>query len=295
MIDYTEVIVDLSAANGSTNLTQIAAELLPKKLVGVIGRIGRGASTIDQVGIDAIHDARDMGLRYVMGYHFLTNDQPVAQRLNFERAALTAEITIDTKGCLWLDCENDGATNTPIDYAVAGATLAHMATAFPDRCGWYSNRSIGRALLNRDAIFSDCPTWIAIVDGNIQQQADDYGCCLVQYDQLPTDAAPGNHLVDLNYIANRDVLDRLCGYTTPDTERNHMVLFKKGNDVWLWGGAHLLYLGGLPDVYTFFLNHGASLLDCDTDPQFDELLKRANAAEAKLNLTGTLTGNVTLS
>lgn len=294
VIDYTKVIVDVSAANGDVDLTRIEADLLPRTLIGVIGRITRGKNVVDQVGIDAIKQAAVMKLPYRMAYHFLTNEPALNQEAWFTYVASSQFEDVNRPQALWVDCENDPVFNAPLDLLIARQMMLAFTADQHQHLGWYADRSDAARLLNSDPIFSDCPPWIDAPDGDIQGDVDRLGACLVQIDQLPTKGAPGNGRVDCNYIANLSVLNSLCGLTNNEGLLD-MQLFIKGNDVWLWGGAHLIYLGGLPDVYSYFLNRGVPVLDIAASDQNAQFFARVQAAEAQLHLTGNLTGTVQLS
>ena len=294
MINFDEVIIDVSQAQGSVDLVAIADSLFPRKLIGVIGRITRGANVVDDVGIAAIIEGMSMGLPYNMAYHFATSESAALQSINITTTIDLHLSNLFDDGCLWIDIENDSVTGLPYNKVVGRDILSDQSRLHPEQVGWYSGRWIARQLVTFDPIFAATPSWVAIVDGDIQSQADDYRCALVQWDQADVNGTTAERKVDLNSIAIPEQINSLCKVSTPTPKKAHdMILFAVPSDVFLWNGSSLVGLGGLVTVYNKLVASGVVVLDTVNDPIAKAFYDRMVASAPKVSGSGSLTGTIT--
>lgn len=291
-IDWSQRVVDVSYSQGDCDFTAMQATLAPTVLSGAIVKISEGAYVYDP---HAIHNVWAMGfaqLRWQMLYHFVRNDPAPMQFDHLIQQVETWLGGMVDRRCLWLDIENHGPSDTPIDIYNAIALLALCVQRWPGRVGWYAPRSIANELLDYFAIARDAPRWIAAPGADLDLVAIDYGACLVQYGEEPLSGTTGNPNTLIDAVALPDILDALCHVPAQQQRKEpSMILFQVPNDVYLWDGSALVGLGGLGSVYSTLVAAGVPQVDATQGEgqAFYDRLTGAHKTPGAKTLTGTIT------
>lgn len=275
-IDWSLDVVDVSQHQGVCDFSIIGNALAPHTLCGAIVKVTEGARYIDPYAHDNITAMAVADLRYQMIYHFMSNDEPQRQVDNIAWVIDTYQTLASSHWCLWIDVENNSATDTPLDLTIAREVLHGCYDRWPDRVGWYAPRSIASECRRLDSIFHLCELWLACPDGNIDAQADTYNATLVQWGETTLPGTSLSSTVLRDVINNVAALDAMCNLTNQPTQKGQsMILIKNGDNVSLWDGSKSVYLGGLPSVYSTMLAAGVPLIDATT-PEGAEFAKRLN-------------------
>lgn len=291
MVDESNIVVDVSDHQGACDFRLMQTSLLGQTLVGAVVKLSQGATIIDRSAMANIEAMATAELRYRMVYHFTTNDHPTDQ---FDRIRTALDIYLDgivKQRCLWIDVENNSATQEALNLDIARDLLIMCYQRWPGRVGWYAPRGIAKTCQGMHSIFTNTPLWLAAPDGSIDAQADEYNACMVQFSQWPMLGTTKSTTVDVNYITQYPTLDALCDIALPPTKKEPtMILFQMPNDIYLWNGSAFVGLGGLSSVYDVLRASGVPLVDATTTEgrTFYERMVPTGAPPVANPLQGTL-------
>lgn len=298
MLDYTQRLVDTSYVQGACDFGRIRQSMYPNVLHGAIVKLSEGADIADPDAGASLASLDLHTFRYKHGYHFCTNAAPGAQLYNWVGSVEAHLGELVPGDALWLDVENHAPTGQQLDLAIARDVLSMARDHWAHRVGWYSNRSIADQCLAMGEPFTSTPLWLACPDGDREAECVSRGAILCQFSAELHDGTTKSALVLQDVIVDAAALDALSGYNDPQPKgMRTMVLFQDGNDVWLWGGANLIPLLGLPDVYSWCLQQGypnVVVQASDANREWFNRVKAGQPGRATATMAPVYTGQLTL-
>lgn len=178
-----------------------------KQLPLHITKLSEGNNYVDPTGAAIVQAARNAGIRYIGGYHFVRDGSPEKQWENFNAQLKKSQI-IERNGFYVFDWEKPKDAPAP-SWATCKKIFQLARDAYPGRgliytANWVPNFSTWFAQHDRE------PLWYA--EYFKQSEVDMYDPDLHQWSS--TQAAQGfAGNIDTNIILKRQVLEDICGYT----------------------------------------------------------------------------------